>query len=124
MRSLDEALGARALIGEAEFADFAVVVDVASGLAKFVDADLTLEAVLVGVAEFETDTSGALFSTGTVGVKGTSWHAVTSMTDRTSRTNVGCSTNFGYSDTAFSGSWHTRKSWRTLAGFSLVLGSA
>jgi len=42
LRSLDEALGARALAVQAELSVLAVVVDVAARLAELVDADLAL----------------------------------------------------------------------------------
>lgn len=124
LRGLDEALGTRALPVQAELSVLAVVVDVATRLTELVDANLTLEAVLVRVAELQADTIVALLTPGAISMKGTNWHAVSSMANLASWTNVTCSTKFRDSNAAFSGSWYTCKAWWALASFSLVLGSA
>jgi hypothetical protein len=124
LRRFDEALGARALTADAKFAILAVVVDVTSGLANLVDANFSLKAIFVRVAKLEAKTTVTLFTSGTVSVKGAAWHAEASVTGLTSRANVSCSTNFWNPHTSFASSWHTCKTRWTLAGFSLVLGSA
>jgi hypothetical protein len=76
------------------------------------------------VAELQADTVVALLAPGAVGVKGTDRHAVASVANLASWTNITCSTKFRDPNAAFSGSWYSCKARWALAGLSLVLGSA
>ena len=67
----DEARGTYTVASLAYFPGPAVLLLVAAGLARGVEADLALETVLVGVADLHTDVRQALLSLGTVGVDAT-----------------------------------------------------